>query len=203
MADKAQEPSKPNEEIPAVRISPKKVDDSWKEEMRRERETAGASGGPAILGGASGGGKAPAAKAGAAPREASKGADSPRPAAPTADQQQARVFMTFLAGLAQQALMQLGEIESPFTGQREVDLQGARYTIELLSTIQVKTKGNLSREESDSLTEALRDLKMRYIEIANEVQRQMAAQVQKSVKEGGARRPGPGGSIPGPGSGKG
>ena len=32
---------------------------------------------------------------------------------------------------------------------------------------------------------------------ANEVQRQMAAQVHKAAKEGGGRRPGPGGTIPG------
>ena len=71
--------------------------------------------------------------------------------------------MSFLAGLAQQALMQLGEIENPFSGQVELDLQGARYTIEILNTLLAKTKGNLSVDEERLLKDALYQLRMRYL----------------------------------------
>ena len=183
------EQDKQKEEIPAFRFTEKKVDDSWKEEVRRER-LAAEKGAPGTKG------PAPAAGAAAQPQEPARGKGKPEEGA-TPQTAQAKIFMEFLAGLAQQALMQLGEIESPFTGQREVDLQGARYTIELLAILQAKTKGNLSPEEDTALKNVLRDLKLRYVEIANEAQRQMAAQVHKAAKEGGGRRPGPGGTIPG------
>jgi len=183
-------------EIPAIRFAEKKVDDSWKEEMRREREAAAAK-------------KAEAQKA-AAPRPAESaeapqtGDDATAPAAVESakpekpkgtpqEQQQTKIFMTFLAGLAQQALMQLGEMENPYSGQAELDLQGARYTVELLNTIAVKTKGNLTEEEAQSLGATIQDLRQRYVEIANEMQRQMA-------QKGGLG--GPGGALPGPGSGR-
>lgn len=109
--------------------------------------------------------------------------------------------MTFLAGLAQQALMQLGEMENPYTNQRELDLNGARYTIELLTVIQLRTQGNLIGDEPQLLEETIADLRMRYVELAQELQRQMAAQMAK----GGPGGPGgPGGAaglgaMPGPG----
>jgi hypothetical protein len=175
-------PENQKEEIPAFRITEKKVDDSWKEEVRRERLATAKNAEPAR--------PAPGASPAAGPQEPrtkDQTAES-APAPSTAAQQQSKIFVEFLAGLAQQALMQLGEIESPFTGQREVDLQGARYTIELLGILQAKTKGNLAAEEDAALKNVLRDLKMRYVEIANEVQRQMAAQAKA-----GPKRPGPGG----------
>ena len=180
MTDQSQELSNLNEEIPAFRISPKKVDDSWKEEVRREQKTADAVAGSDTLMVKSVNKSASSTKIAGA-RETDKTAKAPQSAA---EQQQTKIFITFLAGLAQQAFMQLGEIESPFTGQREVDLQGARYSIELLNILQIKTNGNLTKEEADALTEALRDLKMRYVEIANEMQRQVMAQAQKTTKSG-------------------
>jgi hypothetical protein len=199
----AEKPAAPNEEIPAFRVSEKKVDDSWKEEVRRERERAAAAA-PAA-------GPQAAPLAAGAPKGAQAGERRPKQApepearrekrGSQAEQQQSRIFVTFLGGLVQQALMQLGDIPSPFSGQREVDLQGARYTIELLGTLQVKTKNNLNEEEEEALTGSIGDLKMRYVEIANEVQRQMQAEVQKDAARGPAR-PGPGGTIPGPGYGK-
>lgn len=193
MSDEAQ---KPKEDIPTFRITEKKVDDSWKEEARREKEAAARAAGPAKP-------RAEPMPNQPATAKAAPSAEAPKPegeapAKSPAEQQQAKIFMTFLAGLAQQALMQLGEIENPYTGQQDLDLQGARYTIELLATIQAKTKGNLTPNEDQSLTETIHDLKLRYVEVANEVQRQMAAQMQKGAPgAGGGLRPGPGGAIGG------
>lgn len=204
----AEEPVKPNENIPAFRVSEKKVDSSWKEEVRREREKAEQAATP----------RSPVAEpAGAAPAAASAGArvkggggggvgggeggrekQSPQQAL---EQQQSKIFLSFMANLVQQTLIQLGDIPNPFSGQREVDLQGARYTIEVLSVIQAKTKNSLTAEEEEFLTGGIGDLKMRYVEIANEVQRQMQAEAQKAAARG-PQRPGPGGTISGPGFGK-
>jgi hypothetical protein len=200
------EPKK--EEIPAFKISDKKVDDSWKEEVRREREAAAHA--PATAAGRPGAQSreaAPRPKAESAPAEpAARAPDAgtakepaPKPTGTPAEQQASKIFMNFLAGLAQQALMQLGEIESPFSGQREVDLQGARYTIELLSVIEVRTKGNVTEDEAAALKDAIHDLRMRFVQVNQEVQRQMAAQAAQAMKANpsGGMRPGPGGSIGG------
>ncbi len=218
MADSNEEKK---DEVPAVRFSEKKVDDSWKEEVRREREAAAraAAGKPEPRKASPASAKAPAAPtsaASAAPSSAAGEADAedmeeaeeggegeaaPDANAPklsAAEQQQSKIFMNFLAGLAQQTLMQMGEMESPFTGQREVDLQGARYTIELLATVQNKTKGNLLPDEASALKDAIHDLKMRFVEVTQEVQRQMQAKAAGGPGGmGGGLRPGPGGSIPG------
>ena len=208
------------EEIPAFKISDKRVDDSWKEEVRREREAAAAAKAaaattakPAAAGSAAPAPAhdddplAPQPSTGAAKPAASKTGGPPapqKPAGTAAEQQATKIFMNFLAGLAQQALMQMGEIESPFSGQREMDLQGARYTIELLSVIEQRTHGNVTEDEATAMKEAIHDLRVRFVQITQEVQRQMAAQAAGGKGApgvpgvpGGGLRPGPGGAIGG------
>jgi hypothetical protein len=213
MSDK---PEEKKDEIPAFRITEKKVDDSWKEEMRREKMAAAskaqpaqpqreaARSAPAAPGAEAAPKEAPAAGLDGEEAEAAPEAAAAKPKGTPQEQQQTRIFMGFLAQLAQQALMQLGEMENPFSGQVELDLQGARVTIEILNVILAKTKGNLTPEEEESLSGTIHDLKLRYVEVANEVQRQMAAQMQKGGAggAGGPMRPGPGGAIPGPGAGR-
>ena len=196
------------EEIPAYKFSQKKVDDSWKEEVRREREAAAraatakerAHAAPPAQTPPSAASTPPAAKQSAAQANvAPKGTVSDAPAgdAPVEKAQspqeaaQTKIFLNFIDGLAQQTLMQLGELENPYTGQAELDLQGARYTIELLSVISAKTKGNLTETEQKALTGVVQDLRTHFAAIAQEVQRQMQAQAAK----GGAKRPGPGGTV--------
>ena len=194
------------EDIPAFKISEKKIDDSWKEEVRREREAAAARAAAqqqkaAPAASASAGSTPPSGKvtfdeaaSAAAPAQsaqtdqASSEAASAaaatnaagKPASPI-EQQQTKIFLNFLEGLAQQALMQLGEMENPYSGQQEVDIQGARYTLELLATIQNKTKGNLNDSESKALNGLLQDLRATYAALAQEMQRQMAAQLVQGV----------------------
>ena len=188
------------EDIPAFKFSPKKVDDSWKEEARKEREAARAAASPRPPAAHAAPTDAPAVAAeagGAQPAASGTPADSAGDAAPPAkqlspiEQQQTKIFLNFIDGLAQQALMQMGELENPYTGQAEMDLQGARYTIELLAVILAKTNGNLNETEQKALTSVLHDLKTHFATIAQELQRQMAAQAAQK----GAMRPGPGGAL--------
>jgi hypothetical protein len=218
MADKEQ-----SDEIPSFRITPKRVDDSWKEEMRREKAAAQPAPPPAAKAPEPAAEKAPSdsapdmdadedalhesdANAAAAAGEESLDAapaDAPKPPAPTgtpAEQAQSKIFMQFLGGLAQQALMQLGQMPNPYSGQAELDMKGARYTIELLNVVQLRTKGNLTPDEQRMLAGTLQDLKMAYQEIAAELQRQMAEQALQQAP--GGMKPGPGGVIPGPGFGR-
>src|SRR6185295_10081674 len=123
---------------------------------------------------------APAEMSGATPEKdvAASPAEAAPPAKPQSplEQQQTKIFLNFIDGLAQQALMQMGELENPYSGQAEMDLQGARYTIELLAVILSKTQGNLHPTEHEALSNVLRDLKTHFAAIAAELQRQMQMQ---------------------------
>lgn len=64
--------------------------------------------------------------------------------------------------LATQAMINLGEIRDPLTNQSKFDLQGATVFLELLDTLETKTKGNLSGEEEVFLADIRRNLDQVY-----------------------------------------
>ena len=71
---------------------------------------------------------------------------------------------TFVSGLAGQVLISLGLFENPATGKREVDLEQAKYSIDLLQILKDKMRGNLTDEEEKLVSTMLYDLRMRYVE---------------------------------------
>lgn len=75
-------------------------------------------------------------------------------------------FTNFVAGLGLQAMVALGQMENPVSKKKEVDLDAAQYTIDLMELIKAKTKGNLTREEEQTLTELAFQLKMAFIQAA-------------------------------------
>ncbi len=86
------------------------------------------------------------------------------------------------------ALMQLGMMPAERGAQPQVDIIGARHTIDTLSLLQEKTKGNLTKEEENVLETILYQLRMRYVELTNAI--------AHSAQNPGAGAPG----QPGPGS---
>ena len=72
-------------------------------------------------------------------------------------------FATFVASLNASALLQLGAIEDPTTGQKNKNLPMAKQTIDILSMLQEKTAGNLSEEEENLLKNILYDLRIMYV----------------------------------------
>ena len=123
--------------------SGKKVDEEWKKQMEDERRRLASQ--ERSQGRRQAAGRGPAGEPGAAVRPS---------------------FAQFLSGLATQALMSLGEVENPLTRQREMNLPQARETIDLLEILQEKTKGNLSPQEENFLTNVLHDLRLRYVRVA-------------------------------------
>lgn len=73
-------------------------------------------------------------------------------------------FKTFIASLATTALINLGHIPNPSTGETIKNLEVARYHIDTIDMLSEKTRGNLTEDEEEFLREILRDLKLRYIE---------------------------------------
>lgn len=108
-------------------------------------------------------------------RSANPGAD--HPPAMSFDQLVQSVYMT--------AMMQLGA--ATHEGQQpQVDILGARQSIDMLGVLAEKTKGNLTTEENRLLDSALFELRMAFLEITQALARSAAAKAPAA-----AGRPGP------------
>jgi hypothetical protein len=78
-------------------------------------------------------------------------------------------FIEFVMMHAQNAALFLGQIPNPKTGQGEVNLELAKMFIDQLAMIQEKTRGNLTNEETTVLRNAISNLQMVYVEVAQDV----------------------------------
>lgn len=76
----------------------------------------------------------------------------------------------FLASLYMTAMLQLGLMREE-GGQPQIDLIGARQTIDTMSLLSEKTKGNLTPAEENFLQNSLYELRMAYVEVTNALAR--------------------------------
>ncbi len=77
------------------------------------------------------------------------------------------------------AIMQLGGA-TPEGQQPQVDLMGARQSVDMLGVLAEKTKGNLTPEEARLLDNALFELRMGFLEITQALARSAAAKAPGS-----------------------
>ena len=77
-------------------------------------------------------------------------------------------FLNLVVSMSHSALLHLGDAPDPATGKREQDLPLARQTIDLLAMLQEKTHGNLNGDEERVLTQAIYDLRMRFVEVSKD-----------------------------------
>ena len=76
-------------------------------------------------------------------------------------------FTGFVLSLASTAAIHFGDLPDPESGQpAEVNLGGAAQMIEILALLEQKTRGNLTAEEREVLSQVLYELRMRYVEAA-------------------------------------
>jgi len=117
-----------------------------------------------------------------------------RSANPGMDHPPAMSFEQLVQSVYMTAMMQLGA--ATHEGQQpQVDILGARQSIDMLGVLAEKTKGNLTTEENRLLDSALFELRMAFLEITQALARSAAAKTPAGA------RPGPGGTGPGgPGS---
>lgn len=123
----------------------KRVDESWKEQAEREKQVPG---GPTAA--------AEPASVGPSPRSRIE-TPAGEPGLPEAR------FDLFISGLAMEALIALGDMAHPVTRKTSLNLTQAKYLVDVLGIIQEKTKGNLSVEEERLISDALYQLRMRYL----------------------------------------
>jgi len=75
-------------------------------------------------------------------------------------------FNSLIFSLSSSALLHLGEIADPQTGQKRKDIALAKHTIDIIAMLKEKTQGNLTGEEEKFLESILTDLRWRYVRAA-------------------------------------
>lgn len=88
------------------------------------------------------------------PREAAEAEDMPLPEIN---------FASFILSLHTSALFHFGDLKDPATDKTTRNLSAAKQTIDLISMLQEKTKGNLEEYEKNLINEVLFELRMRYV----------------------------------------
>ncbi len=74
-------------------------------------------------------------------------------------------FKNLILGLGNQAATVLREIASSSGPGTEIGLEGAHQMIDILEALRVKTRGNLTTEESTLLDDLIYDLQMEFVEL--------------------------------------
>lgn len=72
-------------------------------------------------------------------------------------------FTSLVLSLNTTALYHMGELVHPESGEKHVDLELVKHTIDTLVLLQDKSKGNLDNDEKQLLDKVLYDLKMRFV----------------------------------------
>jgi len=116
------------------------VDEDWKAEAQREKEILAAK-----------------EKAEKEKEQEEKQARGPLPEGN---------FAALISMLTTQALFALGLLQVKGQEKREPDLELAKYNIDMLETLEEKTKGNLTKEEETVLVNTLNELRMGYVKVA-------------------------------------
>lgn len=71
--------------------------------------------------------------------------------------------------LTTQAFFAMGLLQVKGEKEKEPDLELAKYNIDMLETLEEKTKGNLTEEEKKVLDNTLCQVRMAYVEVAEQV----------------------------------
>ena len=77
-------------------------------------------------------------------------------------------FAALVSTLATQAVYSMGLMPVEGQQQPEPDLEIARFNIDMLATVEEKSKGNLSEEEERVIKSTLNELRMTYVKLAGQ-----------------------------------
>jgi hypothetical protein len=85
------------------------------------------------------------------------------------------LFAHMVTQQANLAMMLMGKVAHPESGKTVRDLEAAQLFIDQLEMLQVKTKGNLSKNEEALLKQSLMNLRLAFVEAADSAEPQPAA----------------------------
>ena len=130
-------------------MTEKRVDEEWKRRAQVEREQD-------------------AVKSGLTPPDQAKtnGDEAATKTPPASQESKAHpAFSGLVESLASQALLFMGAVADPTSGQTHQDLNQAQAMIDLLDMLQAKTKGNLTAKEAEHLDQILGDVRLAYVRL--------------------------------------
>lgn len=78
-------------------------------------------------------------------------------------------FAALVSMLTTQALFSMGLIQIKGQEPKEPDLELARYNVDMLETLEEKTKGNLTEQEEKILKDTLNEVRMAYVKVAEQI----------------------------------
>lgn len=84
---------------------------------------------------------------------------------PTPEEIMSAIFASMVIQQTNMAMMMLGKVPHPETGETFLDLESARMFIDQIEMLQVKTKGNLDKREENLLKQSLSALQLAFVEV--------------------------------------
>lgn len=72
-------------------------------------------------------------------------------------------FSAFIMSLGSAALVGLGEVPDPYTQKVSRNLLLARHNIDILEMLELRTRGNLNRDEENLLSNLLCELRLKFV----------------------------------------
>jgi hypothetical protein len=78
-------------------------------------------------------------------------------------------FPSYILSYYTQGCVLLGEIPNPITNKKEEHFEEAKHIVNILSMLEQKTKGNLSKEEQQLLESVLYELRMKFMAKTNRI----------------------------------
>ena len=81
-----------------------------------------------------------------------------------AGQESGDLFRFFVMQQQMTSMVYLGKVVHPATGKIERNLDGARFSIDILGMLEEKTRGNLTDEEAKFLEQTLTNLRLNYLD---------------------------------------
>ena len=78
------------------------------------------------------------------------------------------LFAQLILQQSNMAMMLMGKVAHPESGQTFKDVEAARLFIDQLEMLELKTKGNLTKEESALLKQSLMNLRLAFVEAVDE-----------------------------------
>ncbi|MEO0528961.1 MAG: DUF1844 domain-containing protein [Planctomycetota bacterium] len=132
------------------------IDEDWKSQVEAEREAAKQSNEPQPSGSDP---TPPPAETdtGTTPDPATSGSPPEDPPMPPAS------MSMLMSSLATEALISMGQMPHPATGQVVKARNQAKYLIDTLELLQEKTAGNLTPDEATALGDILHQLRMAFV----------------------------------------
>jgi hypothetical protein len=83
-----------------------------------------------------------------------------------------QIFLHLITMFQVAAMQQLGKVMNPVTNKIERDLEQAKFSIDIISMLKEKTKGNLSPAEEEYLGKILFELQMNYVDEADRAKKE-------------------------------